>query len=208
VTSEASAQNRPAGFSPLSAGLHGQHSRSSLVSPRSSRDSLLDSEQQPYQQQQQQQLQQPGAQLQQQQLSSSQRHQQDAEQLQQQQQQVHGLAYISVTGRGNEGSPRSPSRLRYVRKDSASAAAAAAIAPQLPDFLQVQELPPGVLHEVCADRLLHTVPGPSLDGLKHKGKHKTCHSPETAGTLSLHSMACSSQPAAGLTFLQSSHLGA
>jgi hypothetical protein len=65
---------------------------------------------------------------------------------------VHGMAYISVIGRGNEGSPRSPSRLRYVRKDSASAAAAAAVAAaaQLPDFLQVQELPPGVLHEVSA----------------------------------------------------------
>jgi hypothetical protein len=48
-----------------------------------------------------------------------------------------------------DGSPRSPSRLRYVRKESAAGAAAAlATAPQLPDFLQVQELPPGVLHEV------------------------------------------------------------
>lgn len=136
-----------AAFSPLSAGVHGQRSRGSLGSPRSSRDSLLDSESQQPSEQQLPQL--PQIQTQPQLWQ-----QQDVAGAQpvQQQQQVHGTAYVSVSGRaGQDGSPRSPSRLRYVRKDSAAAVTpAAATAPKLPDFLQVQELPPGVLHEVSA----------------------------------------------------------
>jgi hypothetical protein len=110
---------------------------------RSSRDDLLTAEE--AQQQQQQEQQQPPW-------------------LQQQQQQAgdsipHAAAYVSVlqASSGREAaqhSPRSPSRLRYVRKDSTAAggptcvAACAAVGPTLPDFLQVQELAPGILREV------------------------------------------------------------
>lgn len=140
-----------AAFSPLSAGVHGQRSRGSQGSPRSSRDSLLDSETQQPSEQQLPQL--PQIQTQPQQWQQQQQDLAGAQPVQQQPpQQVHGTAYVSVSGRaGQGGSPRSPSRLRYVRKDAAAAVTpAAAAAPKLPDFLQVQELPPGVLHEVSA----------------------------------------------------------
>lgn len=138
ICAAGSNRQQGAGFSPLTAGLQSQHSRASLSSPRSSRDSLLDAEQQPSLL-----LQLPQPQLQQQQQLLQQWQQQEQQQ-QLQPQQTHAVAYVSVNGsKAGNDSPRSPSRLRYVRKDSA-----AATAPQLPDFLQVQELPPGVLHQV------------------------------------------------------------
>lgn len=61
------------------------------------------------------------------------------------------LGSSSRDGAGAQHSPRSPSRLRYVRKESAGGGGISAPAQQqLPDFLQVQELPAGILREVRA----------------------------------------------------------
>lgn len=147
-------------FSPLTASLHGQRSRSSLggSSPRGSRESLLTPGEE-QQQLQQQQLNQPDCSpwLQQHDPEQQQQHQQQMEQLQQQS--GHAAAFVSLlpVAGGGSGSmlhaPRSPSRLRYIRKDSSSAGATGlqATAPhaKLPEFLEVQELPPGILREVC-----------------------------------------------------------